>query len=126
MKALCLAMICVIACCTLAPGAEAAKSRVWKVSDAAALLAAVRDIGAEGGLIALEPGDYEISETLLFKAKSNVNIVGSGWSTIIIRKGPGDAIVFEGSCWNCRVHGLKLQGDKTAKTGSGIVFRKGE
>ena len=117
-------MVLVIAGCMVACGAEAAKAGVWKVSNTAALLAAVRVIGAQGGLITLEPGDYQISETLLFKAKSNVNIVGSGWSTVIKRKGPGDAIVFDGSCWNCRVHALKLQGDKDARTGSGIVFRK--
>lgn len=119
-------MVLMIAGCMVACGAEAAKAGVWKVSNTAALLAAVREIGAQGGLITLEPGDYQISETLLFKAKSNVNIVGSGWSTVIKRKGPGDAIVFDGSCWNCRVHALKLQGDKDARTGSGIVFRKGE
>ncbi len=104
----------------------AEKPRVWKVSEAAGLLAAARDIGSNGGLITLEPGEYLISEPLLFKTKSNVNIEGAGWSTVLKRKGAGDAIVFEGSCWNCRVHGLTLQGDKDAKSGSGIVFRAGE
>ena len=119
--------MCWLACCAIASGADAAvKTRVWKVSDAAGLLAAAREIGPDGGLITLDPGEYEISEPLVFKAKSSVNIVGSGWSTIIKRKGAGDAIVFEGSCWNCRVYGLALQGNKDAKTGSGIVFRKGE
>lgn len=127
MSGLCRVMLCVLVCCTVASGSgAAAKSRVWKVTDAAGLLAAAKEIGADGGLIAIEPGEYEISEPLLFKAKSSVNIEGSGWSTIIKRKGSGDAIVFEGSCWNCRVHSLTVQGDKGAKTGSGIVFRKGE
>ena len=81
---------------------------------------------AEGGIITLEPGTYEISEPLLFKAKSQVNIEGSGWGTIIKKRGDGDAIVFQGSCGNCRVHGLTVQGDKDAKTGSGIVYRGGE
>jgi hypothetical protein len=115
------------ACCAVAFGADApVKSHVWKVSNAAGLVAAVKEIGLDGGLITIEPGEYEVSEPLVFKAKSSVNIVGSGWSTIIKRKGFGDAIVFEGSCWNCRVYGLTLQGNKDAKTGSGIVFRKGE
>lgn len=100
--------------------------RAWKVSDAAGLIAAVKAMPAEGGIIYLEPGTYEISETLVFKAKSQVNIEGSGWSTVIKKKGDGDAIVFDGSCWNCRIHSLKLQGDKDAKTGSGIVYRNGE
>ncbi len=120
-------MLCVCACCTAAFGADApVKSRVWKVADVTGLVTAVKEIGADGGLISIEPGEYEISEPLVFRAKSAVNLVGSGWSTIIKRKGSGDAIVFEGSCWNCRIHGLTLQGDKDAKTGSGIIFRKGE
>ena len=120
-------MLCVLACWAVASGANgAAKSRVWKVSDVAGLLAAASEIRADGGLISIEPGEYELSEPLVFKARSIVNIVGSGWSTIIKRKGSGDAIVFEGSCWNCRVHGLTLQGNKDATNGSGIVFRKGE
>lgn len=98
----------------------------WKVSDTAGLIAAVNAMPATGGIISIEPGDYEITEPLVFKAKSQVNIEGSGWSTVIKRKGSGDAIVFDGNCWNCRVHGLTLQGDKDAKTGSGIVYRNGE
>ena len=124
---LCRAMLCVLILCAVVPGTDAAaKSRVWKVSDAAGLLAAVSEIGADGGLITIEPGEYEISEPLLFKSKSNVNIEGGGWSTVIKRKGSGDAIVFEGNCWSCRVHSLKVLGDQDAKTGSGIVYRKGE
>ena len=120
-------VMCVFACSAVALGADAPmKSRVWKVADVAGLVTAAKEIGADGGLISIEPGEYEISEPLVFKSKSSVNIVGSGWSTIIKRKGSGDAIVFEGSCWNCRIHGLTLQGNKDAKNGSGIVFRQGE
>jgi hypothetical protein len=120
-------MLSLFACCALASVADAAaKSRVWKVSDSAGLMAAAREIGSDGGLISIEPGEYELSEALVFRAKSSVNMEGSGWSTIIKRKGSGDTIVFEGSCWNCRVYGLTLQGNKDARTGSGIVFRKGE
>jgi len=116
------AMLCIMM--TAASGAE--KSRVWKVSDAAGLIAAVGEMPADGGMITLEPGTYEITEPLVFKAKSQVNIEGSGWSTIIKKRGDGDAIVFAGSCWNCRVHSMTIQGDKDAKTGSGIVYREGE
>ena len=127
MSDLCRILMCMIVCCVLAAASSAEdKPRVWKVKDVAGLLAAAKEIPPDGGLITIEPGTYEISEPLLFKTKSNVNIEGSGWSTVIARKGDGDAIVFEGSCWNCRVHSLKVQGDKDAKKGSGIVFRKGE
>lgn len=120
-------MLCVLVCCAVASGSNAEeKSRVWKVTDAAGLLKAASEMPWDGGLISIEPGTYEISEPVVFKAKSNVNIEGGGWSTVIKRKGDGDAIVFEGSCWSCRVHSIKVLGDKDAKTGSGIVFRKGE
>ena len=102
------------------------KQRSWRVSDVAGLIAAVRDVPAEGGIITLEPGTYEITEPLVFDRKSQVNLVGSGWSTVIQKKGDGDAIVFRGSCWNTRVHNMTIQGDKDAKKGSGIVYRDGE
>lgn len=120
-------LFCMFVCLLLASTAEAtSRSRACRVSDAVGLLAAAKAMGADGGLITLEPGEYELSEPLLFRSKSNVNIEGSGWNTVIKRKGDGDAIIFEGSCWSCRVHSLKVQGDKDAKKGSGIVFRKGE
>ena len=118
------AMTCAMITAVL--GADAPKSRAWKVSDDAGLIAAVNAMPADGGMISLEPGTYEITQPLIFKAKSQVNIEGSGWSTIIKKRGDGDAIVFDGSCWNCRVHSLTIQGDKDAKTGSGIVYRGGE
>lgn len=118
-------IVLIAACCTLATSASA-KPREWKVSDAAGLIAAVREITPEGGLITIEPGTYEISEPLVIDGKSNVNIEGGGWSTVIKKTGDGDAIVFKGSCWNCRVHGLTIQGDTKAKAGSGIVYRGGE
>ncbi len=117
-------IILLLVCVALSTASSAA--RLWKVKDTAGLLKAVSEIGGDGGLISIEPGIYEITEPLIFKSKSNVNIEGGGWSTVIKRKGSGDAIVFEGSCWSCRVHSLKVQGDPEAKTGSGIVFRKGE
>ncbi len=101
----CRVLLYAIACCALAlPADSADRSQTWKAADIAGLVAAVREIGPEGGLITIEPGTYEITEPLVFKARSNVNIEGGGWSTVIKRKGAGDAIVFDGSCWNCRVH----------------------
>jgi hypothetical protein len=126
MKLQMLMLIAAIWCATVTATSGAEKSRVWKVSDAAGLIAAVSEMPAEGGMITLEPGTYEITEPLVFKAKSQVNIEGSGWSTVIKKKGDGDAIVFTGSCWNCRVHSMTIQGDKDAKKGSGIVYREGE
>lgn len=108
------------------PAKEPAKSRVWKVSDVAGLIAAVRDMPAEGGIITLEPGTYEITEPLVFNSKSQANLIGSGWSTVIQKKGDGDAIVFQGSSWNCCVRNMTIQGDKDAKKGSGIVYREGQ
>ncbi len=115
-----------LALCATCTTSFAESPRAWRVSDAAGLIAAVKAMPTDGGIITLEPGTYEISEPLVFKSKSQVNIEGSGWSTVIKRKGGGDAIVFDGSCWNCRVHSLTIQGDKDAKTGSGIVYRNGE
>lgn len=104
---------------------DAKPKRSWRVSDTAELIAAVRDVPAGGGIITLEPGTYEITDSLVFDNKSQINLEGSGWSTVIQKKGNGDAIVFQGSCWNCRVHNMTVQGDKDAKTGSGIVYRGG-
>jgi hypothetical protein len=117
-------MIVALSCAVLpAAGSE---SRLWRVSDSAGLISAVSQTTLEGGAIILEPGTYEITEPLVFDTKSNVNIEGSGWSTVIRRRGEGDAIVFQGSCWNCRVHGLTISGDPVAKKGSGIAYRGGE
>lgn len=115
-----------LAVCAICSPSLAQTQRSWRVSGAAGLIAAAKAMPADGGIISLEPGTYEIAETLVFKAKSQVNIEGSGWSTVIKKTGDGDAIVFDGNCWNCRVHCLKLQGDKNAKSGSGIVYRNGE
>ncbi len=125
-----------VACCIIAPGTWAAQStndttpkppaesRVWKVSDSAGLVAAVKEMHAEGGMITLAPGKYEITETLVFRDKSQVNIEGSGWSTVIHRRGDGDAILFDGGSY-CRVHNLTVEGEATAKKGSGIIIRRG-
>lgn len=97
-----------------------------EVSNVQELLAACKEAPGEGGIITLSPGSYEISEPIIFKNISELTINGSGWNTKIIRKGEGDAIVFEGNCWNNNVKDLLIEGDKEAKTGSGIIFKNGE
>lgn len=96
-----------------------------QVSNTAGLLDAVSRLDWTGGTVVLAPGTYEIRDPIVIK-QSNVYIVGSGWNTVIKRIGEGDAIVFSGSLWCCGVKNLTIEGDLTAKTGSGIVFRDGE
>jgi len=121
-----LTMISAVLLAPVTSAEKAAKPRLWKVTDAAGLTAAVREMPPEGGAIILDPGTYEITQSLVFDTRSNVNLEGSGWSTVIRKKGDGDAIVFQGSCWNCRVHNLTLEGEAASKRGSGIVYRGGE
>ena len=122
-----LASIVLLMGVSLAAAAKAPpKPGYWQVSDAAGLMAAVRKIGCEGGTIVLRPGTYAIKQTIVFDGKSNVNLTGSGWSTLIKRQGAGDAIVFKGSCWSCAVRNLAIEGDPNAKSGSGVVFKEGE
>lgn len=124
-----LVFVAIIAMVVSAQAAEKpvdTKPRLFKVHDAAGLLAASSKIGKEGGTIVLEPGTYEIKQTILFDGKSNVNLTGSGWNTVIKRQGDGDAIVFKGSCWSCAVRNLAIEGDVKAKSGSGIVFKEGQ
>lgn len=97
-----------------------------EVSDTKELLEAVKKVTSEGGIINLAPGEYIIEEPIVFKDISGLVIAGSGWNTKIIRKGDGDAIVFDGKCWNNVVKDLSIEGDKTAAKGSGIVFQNGE
>ncbi len=120
--------IVIAALLILALGAANAEDKpgLFKVSDSAGLLAAASKIGSDGGSIVLEPGTYEIKQTILFDGKSNVNITGSGWNTVIRRAGDGDAIVFKGNCWSCAVRNLAIEGDPKAKSGSGIVFKEGQ
>lgn len=96
-----------------------------QVSNTSELFDAVSHLNWTGGTIVLLPGNYEIKEPIVIK-QSNVCILGSGWNTMIKRIGEGDAIVFDGSLWNCAVRNLVIEGDPTAKTGSGIVFKNGE
>lgn len=104
----------------------APKPALYHVKDTKGLLSAAAKIGAEGGTIVLEPGTYTLKEAILFDGKSNVNLTGSGWNTVIKRVGEGDAIVFKGSCWSCTVRNMAIEGDVSAKSGSGIVFKEGQ
>lgn len=109
-----------------APKSPKQPTRSWRVSNAVEFTEAVRKMPPDGGQIILEPGTYHIRDTIKFTGKSNVSIAGSGWSTVIKKNGPGDAIVFSGSDWCCAVRNLTIEGDPGAKSGSGIVFRDGE
>ncbi|MCL6519281.1 MAG: right-handed parallel beta-helix repeat-containing protein [Armatimonadetes bacterium] len=122
------AVILIIMC---APKAKAsadnshAKPVYAQVSSVEALLKSVAEANEKGGTIILEPGTYTITEPIVIR-RSDVCLAGSGWNTVIKRKGDGDALVFQGSLWNCSVRNLAITGDSNAKTGSGIVFKDGE
>ena len=101
---------------------DAKPSGLYNVSSAAALVKAVNNAPKDGATIVLAPGTYEIDKTLVIQDKNTVNIVGSGWNTIIRKRGDGDAIRFTNSHF-CTVKNLLMVGDPAAKTGSGIIFK---
>ncbi len=101
-----------------------APERLYTVSTTSELLTAAEKAAETGGTIVLKPGRYVIDEPLVFEKANMVNITGSGWNTQITRKGDGDAIVFRSSSF-CTVKNLLLSAEKTAKSGSGIVFAPG-
>lgn len=96
-----------------------------EVRDVRGLLRAAASVGSRGGTIVLLPGEYVLERPLLFQGVSRLVLRGSGWSTVIRRKGEGDAIVFVGDCWSCSIRHLAVEGDPDAKKGSGVVFRDG-
>ena len=91
------------------------------VSDVRSLVRAVNRVEPAGATIVLRPGVYRVTAPLVVR-RSHVNIVGSGWNTVIQRVGDGDALVFEDVGF-CTVRDLLINGDASAKSGSGIVFR---
>lgn len=97
---------------------------LFTVSNTQELLTAAETVAEKGGTIVLKPGSYVIDKPLVFDKGRMVNITGSGWNTQITRKGDGDAIVFKASGF-CSVKNLLLVAEKSAKTGSGIVFAPG-
>lgn len=102
-------------------GEAGAVPRCVTIANERGLVEAVRNIGPEGGTITLRPGVYRLAAPLVVR-HSHVNIVGSGWNTVLQRQGEGDAIVFEGVGF-CTVRHLLINGDASAKRGNGIVFR---
>lgn len=97
---------------------------LFTVSNTQQLLTAAESVAKNGGTIVLKPGGYFLEKPLVFDKGQLVNITGSGWNCQINRKGEGDAIVFKNSGF-CTVRNLLIAGDKSAKTGSGIVFAPG-
>lgn len=125
MKELALVALCLVLAARSVAEEPKPKPTYFQVTNTEALLDAVSKIGHEGATISLLPGTYTIKDTITFTA-SNVNLLGSGWNTVIRKVGDGDAIVFKGSLWQCSVRDLVVEGDAKAKKGSGIVFREGE
>lgn len=80
------------------------------------------NINAFGGTIMLAPGVYKIRNTIEFKNCKQITIKGSGWSTVLMKEGAGNAFLFEESTF-CSVKDMKIIGDSTAEKGSGIAFR---
>jgi hypothetical protein len=79
-------------------------------------------MGALGGTIILKPGVYIIDKTITFTKINHCTINGSGWDTTIQKRGEGDALVFI-DCGFTFIRNLLINGDVSAKTGSGIVFK---
>jgi len=111
--------------CAWGNGAKASRPLYKQVSSVEGFLKAVEEVNKRSGTIVLEPGTYTLSDAIVF-TRSDISLRGSGWNTVIQRKGEGDAIVFKGSLWNCSVRDLTIMGDSQAKKGSGIVFKEGE
>lgn len=94
----------------------------WQVSDSKGLIKAASEVGALGGTIVLRPGAYIIDQTITFTKTNHITIEGSGWDTTIQKRGEGDALVFI-DCGFTFIRNLLINGDGSAKTGSGIVFK---
>lgn len=99
-----------------------------EVSSVEELRAAVEQLKpATGGAIHMKPGTYMLKEPVTIGGISNFSIFGAGrGKTVIKRVGDGDALIFSKTCNNCSVRDLRIVGDPSATTGSGIVFRDAE
>lgn len=114
---------CMLSCASECAAKDGpAKPGYWEVSDAAGLTRAAAKMARAGGTIMLKPGIYIIDQTLHFSKLNGINIVGTGWNTGIQKRGAGDVIVFE-DCGFSTVRNLLINGDGSAKEGSGIVFK---
>jgi len=65
---------------------------------------------------------YELDRPLTFRKANQTRIAGSGWNTVLRRKGDGNAIEILDSGF-VEVKDLLIEGGPDAKTGSGILFR---
>lgn len=85
------------------------------------LLAAIEAIPSNGATITLKPGLYVINETIVLKNRRLVYIVGSGWNTVLSKKGDGDVLLLVDSHF-CVVKDLRFTQDTPAESGSAIRF----
>lgn len=115
------ALLVALAALSAVPVKPATAPAHFVVASRAELLRAVRRIGPPGATIVLRPGVYRLTEPLLIR-RCHVNLMGSGWSTVLQRVGHGDALVFEDAAF-CTVRDVLIAGDPAAKHGNGIVFR---
>lgn len=93
-----------------------------RVTNMAGLLSALSNIEYPGTTITLAPGVYKTKETITVTGKNGVNIVGSGWDTVIQKIGDGDALVLK-DCGFSFVRRLRFEGDPKAKKGSGLIIK---
>ncbi|MHB0957896.1 MAG: right-handed parallel beta-helix repeat-containing protein [Pirellulaceae bacterium] len=94
----------------------------WEVSTVAELRDALAQLAPGGGTIYLRPGDFLLDQPLEIRARHNVNLVGAGWVTRIIRRGEGDALQLVDAGF-CVIRNLLLLGDESATSGSGVVLQ---
>lgn len=94
----------------------------WQVGNTEELLKAASEMGPSGGTIVLKSGVYIINETISFNKTYSCCIKGSGWNTTIQKIGAGDAFSFT-DCSFAFIEDMLINGDASAKTGSGIVFK---
>ncbi len=93
----------------------------FSVTTSEELLDAVKSVGGRGGIIRLAPGDYSISQPIEITNTNQLTFLGSGWSTVIRKKGAGDALRFVESHF-CFVKDLMIVGEIESASGSGIFF----
>jgi hypothetical protein len=96
-----------------------APPRLDHVSDAAGLLAAVAKQGGNRTIL-LDPGTYELTAILRFEKVNHVSLLGTGWNTVIVKRGPGPAIEFVDASF-CIVRDLMFVGYD--KADAAIIYR---
>ncbi|MBN1492139.1 MAG: right-handed parallel beta-helix repeat-containing protein [Phycisphaerae bacterium] len=118
-----------------APANAAAGPGLWTVSNTGELLDAVAEmkargkertdgtqgVAAVGGTIRLAPGVFVLREAIEFENMPQINIIGSGWSTVVRRTGSGNAFMFR-DCGFTLLRDMLVVGDIEADEGSGIIF----